>query len=72
MKKDRLMELAGVQVNEDYVNTVANDIPTDDIIEGLAIHCLENDLDLEYVIDQIKSAYNRSKAGREEAEKENG
>jgi len=72
MKKERLMELAGVQLNEDYVNTVANDIPTDDIIEGLAIHCLENDLDLEYVIDQIKSAYNRSKAGREEAEKENG
>jgi len=75
MDNKRLRELAGIQVNdtlnEDYVDTVANDIPTGDIIEGLAIHCLENDISLNQVISELKDAYIRSKKGREEYNREN-
>lgn len=55
---------------EGMVDVVANDIPTDEILEGLAMHILENNLDLNDVIADLKLAYNRDVKGRAENKKE--
>jgi len=65
MNKQRLQELAGVQLNEDSIEQIANE-PTDDIIEALAMHFVLNDFDDSMITTNIKTLQKYVKNFREQ------
>ena len=62
------MSLLKEIIKED-VDEVANH-NLDEILEGLAIHCLEYNLKLSDIIKDLKIIYNRSARGAEEYKKD--
>jgi len=69
MDKQRLQELAGVQLNEDKVEAMSEET-TDDIIEALAMHFAYNDIDDSAIKTHLGTLHKYIKSFREQRKEE--